>query len=120
MDARSEHTVIIPIKAFSGNSRNGYSAFRVYNTKEYICWTEFVKARLPNVKFTSECCLDVEFGYSDKRRRDLDNALKCVLDACNGVIFNDDRQVCVINAKKVRSESDYIKLTIKEFIDKTV
>jgi crossover junction endodeoxyribonuclease RusA len=31
--------------------------------------------------------------FPDERRRDLDNACKAVLDACNGVAFSDDSEV---------------------------
>lgn len=36
--------------------------------------------------------------YSDRRRRDLDNAIKAILDACNGVAWDDDSQVDQIHA----------------------
>ena len=33
-------------------------------------------------------------------RTDLDNYVKAVLDACNGIVFNDDRQVAQLRATK--------------------
>src|SRR6266853_2047353 len=35
-------------------------------------------------------------------RKDLDNAIKIVLDACNGVLWEDDDQVVLIVARKIR------------------
>lgn len=37
---------------------------------------------------------------SGSREPDLDNLVKFVLDACNGLVYADDIQVNVINAKK--------------------
>lgn len=43
----------------------------------------------------------VKILLPDQRRRDLDNALKSLLDAMNGIIYKDDTQVFKIEAEKV-------------------
>lgn len=40
------------------------------------------------------------FVFADKRRRDVDNCLKAVLDALNGIAWNDDDQVVRATATK--------------------
>lgn len=44
-----------------------------------------------------------EFHCGTKRRRDVDNMLKLVLDALNGVAYDDDHQVVEVSAIKVLS-----------------
>lgn len=46
-------------------------------------------------------------------RPDLDNFLKCFLDAANGVLFMDDSQVWSVEAKKVYSTVPKIAFTVE-------
>jgi Holliday junction resolvase RusA-like endonuclease len=51
---------------------------------------------------------------------DLDNLLKGLLDALNGIVWYDDRQVCQILARKYFSEKNEdprIEIIIKEMTD---
>jgi Holliday junction resolvase RusA-like endonuclease len=41
------------------------------------------------------------FYYADKRRRDLDNHMKLLLDCFNKLIFKDDSQIIEIHIKKI-------------------
>ena len=55
---------------------------------------------------------------SVKRKRpavkpDIDNLVKAVLDACNGICYKDDAQVCEIYAKKQYGD-DYTEVQISE------
>jgi crossover junction endodeoxyribonuclease RusA len=38
-------------------------------------------------------CVAVRFYFKTKRRRDLDNQNKLVLDALNGIVYEDDSQI---------------------------
>lgn len=44
----------------------------------------------------------VEFYRSDRRRCDLDNLAKLVLDACTGIVWADDAQVAELHATVAR------------------
>ena len=44
--------------------------------------------------------LTVELYFGDKRVRDIDNYNKLVLDACSGLLFEDDKQIQELNIKK--------------------
>ncbi len=38
--------------------------------------------------------------FADRRRRDLDNVCKSVLDGCNGVLWDDDSQVDSVDVRR--------------------
>ncbi len=46
------------------------------------------------------------FYAADKRRRDIDNLIKLIFDACNKVIFDDDSQIVRVIAAKERCEKN--------------
>lgn len=48
--------------------------------------------------------LELGFYTATWRRCDLDNLVKLVSDACNGLVYADDRQVTEINATLVRAD----------------
>lgn len=47
-------------------------------------------------------------------RPDLDNYIKTALDACNGLLFDDDNQVVKIKAKKIYGEEDKLIIRLTE------
>ena len=49
-----------------------------------------------------------------QKRPDIDNLVKTVLDALNGVAYLDDKQVYKIEASKSWAEEPYTKVTIRE------
>ena len=69
-------------------------------------------------------CVAIEFtiqrpkSVSEKKRLhpscgfDLDNACKSVMDCANGILWNDDRQVVTLIARKVYGEQPSIKLSV--------
>ena len=40
-----------------------------------------------------DCELDITLFFGDKRRRDVDNFNKLVLDSLQGIVFEDDKQI---------------------------
>lgn len=58
------------------------------------------------------------FYYADKRRRDLDNHMKLLLDCFNKLIFKDDSQILEIHIKKVLGNKTAIStIIIEEILD---
>jgi len=41
----------------------------------------------------TDCELDITLFFGDKRRRDVDNFNKLVLDSLQGIVFEDDSQI---------------------------
>lgn len=52
--------------------------------------------------FTGEIGILITFHRSDKLRADIDNLAKAILDACNGVAWNDDSQIVGICSRLQR------------------
>lgn len=52
--------------------------------------------------------LGVRIAFYTKRgeRRDLDNLVKCILDACNNVVWRDDVQVHEIHTRLIRGDAN--------------
>lgn len=47
-----------------------------------------------------DCDMEITLFFKDKRRRDVDNYNKLVLDSLEGVIFEDDSQIQMLTIKK--------------------
>lgn len=45
--------------------------------------------------------VEIEFHLPDRRRRDLDNLSKAVLDAMNKIVFGDDQQIVRLQLSKI-------------------
>ena len=45
---------------------------------------------------------------------DTDNIQKTIYDALNGVAYKDDRQICVVDFKKIYSAEHYVEVTLEE------
>ena len=60
----------------------------------------------------SRLTLQVHFTFNDRRRRDLDNCLKSLLDASNGRLFHDDCQIDYLVARKSQGADMTIHLNL--------
>lgn len=75
--------------------RNG----RFYTPQETRAFERLVKQcyvlapGLLRPDYTGPVALEVVCWFSDRRRRDLDNVLKAVADALNGIAYADDSQI---------------------------
>lgn len=91
--------------------------------------SEAMNARHP-LKTALQATIDVRVtppaGWSQKKRLsavlgeirpttkpDADNIAKCILDACNGIAFEDDKQVCELVVKKRYAEVPGVTVTLE-------
>lgn len=44
--------------------------------------------------------MDVVLHFKDKRRRDIDNYCKLILDSLEGIVYQDDKQIDSLNIEK--------------------
>jgi Holliday junction resolvase RusA-like endonuclease len=77
-----------------------YTPRETVQYEERIAWT--VKGKYPGLRVDKDhpWCLAVTVVLGDRRRRDLDNIVKSVMDGLNGVVWGDDDQVVKIKAAK--------------------
>ncbi|NMG64358.1 RusA family crossover junction endodeoxyribonuclease [Azoarcus indigens] len=47
---------------------------------------------------------------------DCDNVLKAIADACNGIVFIDDKQVCEVTIKKLYGETPGASVAVAEVL----
>ena len=52
------------------------------------------------------CDMEIILFFKDKRRRDVDNYSKLVLDALEGVVYEDDKQIQKLTVEKRISVED--------------
>ena len=59
--------------------------------------------------------LDLDFFMPDKRKRDPTNLLKGLLDALEGVVYGDDKQIDALSWRKVAvdRESPRVEINIR-------
>jgi len=53
-----------------------------------------------------DCALEITLFFKDKRRRDVDNFNKIILDALEGVVYEDDKQIQKLTITKDYSKED--------------
>jgi Holliday junction resolvase RusA-like endonuclease len=55
----------------------------------------------------------INFDLKDKRRVDLDNLSKAILDACNGIVWVDDKQIIDLHlTKRTGQEKPGVTVTV--------
>lgn len=80
-----------------------------------------------NVEISIAACYEIPKSYSKAKRQaalsgelrpttkpDVDNIIKVVLDALNGVAYYDDKQVVYVSCEKHYSDHGHLKIYIKE------
>lgn len=69
--------------------------------------------------FEHQVVVTIDFFNGNKRRRDLDNMAKLVLDALNKIAYADDYQVVELNLRKVFTDQDHARtvVTLAEVIE---
>lgn len=65
--------------------------------KEAIGWE--ARAQYRGVPLSGLLAVEITLYWPDKRRRDLDN-IKGFIDACTGIVWNDDSQIVSLTIRK--------------------
>ncbi|MCI5633305.1 RusA family crossover junction endodeoxyribonuclease [Helicobacter sp.] len=94
-----------------GSGWNRYVSKRGVEFKRALA----LSAKASNITPTEkQVCLSVVWHKKDNRRRDIDNILKPILDALNGIAYFDDSQVSELFVKKEQGAQESLEITIKE------
>jgi len=69
--------------------------------------------------FHNQLSVDITFYNGNRRRRDLDNMAKLVLDALNKEAYEDDVQVIELTVRKIQTERGKARsiITLQEMIE---
>jgi Holliday junction resolvase RusA-like endonuclease len=86
--------------------------------KEYIKWKTFEQCKKNKIKplfplFSRKIPVKLSIEYFYKERgKDIDNILKALLDALEGILFENDAQIVELNVKKKKGEKNFLNITI--------
>ena len=103
------------IKPLSINQAYRYSNNRCYLTKEAKEYKSKIQEIIKDEnKIKGKVKLYVQFGFKDKRKRDVDNYLKIFIDSIKNILIEDDSEIISIIASKINSNKENIKFFIKK------
>lgn len=97
-------------------ARGTYTPAETKNAEALVAAT-FQRLRVERFEF--QVVVSIDFYNGNKRRRDLDNMAKLVLDALNGVAYADDYQVVELNLRKIFTTPEHARtvVTLTEVIE---
>jgi len=111
-------TVIhVHIEGVQALTQNSY--YRTYRGSIVISergrtYKEEVRKNLPIDKINGKVRMELLFGFRDKRKRDLDNLNKPLIDAMKNIVIEDDDQIWeLIMKKEIGIGRDYITIKIE-------
>jgi Holliday junction resolvase RusA-like endonuclease len=107
--------IIIPsVNHYFKSDRNG----RKWVTKEALEFKERVREAASHFELiTGDVSLAFTWYAKKKGRGDLDNKFKCILDALNGIAYDDDKQIIKLLAeKRANSGFDGLRVTASEIL----
>ena len=70
---------------------------------------------IPKSTKKSDRELMLEHKINPTKKPDIDNIVKIVLDAMNGIAFKDDTQITKLQVEKIYSSSECVKVKISEY-----
>jgi Holliday junction resolvase RusA-like endonuclease/endogenous inhibitor of DNA gyrase (YacG/DUF329 family) len=91
-------------RARRSRSGNFYTPRQTADAEETIRWRLLAAGIQPDADH--DLSVTIEFRTSTRQRRDLDNLVKLVLDACNGFAWYDDVQVVELHATVKRAHPE--------------
>lgn len=110
-------SLVLPFAPFSANAMYQCARGRIILSKKARDFKLDVAnhlSRLGAKRIKGKISLTLIFMFKDKRRRDLDNMLKPLLDALKNSLFDDDSMIQKISARKILSgESNSIGICVK-------
>lgn len=107
----------IPVRAVSVNSYHRYTRRGGYLSARGKKFRNDVREHIKDIQPTSKTLtVRLDFIFSSKRELDVDNYIKATLDACNGYLWKDDKQVKKIIAEKwTNCEVNAITIEFEEY-----
>lgn len=100
--------VAIPKQSFRAGSHNNYQPVRLRSWQDWISAhaVDAIAGRRSEFPFSEPCQVAIHFYLPNKRKKDIDNLSKAVLDGCKHIIFKDDEQVWDLHIRKLVDPND--------------
>ena len=98
-----------------GKGGQFYTPKRTLDYEEKVRVAALAKKARPSDKVVMLKC---RFHFDDRRNRDLDNCVKSVSDALNGVAWDDDAQICHLHAHKYYNHQGGYTEVIIDYYDR--
>ena len=97
---------IIPLSYYQYLTQNKFRKYITKRGKEYrsIVEVELINEMIHYDIIEGDCKVELHFYFNNKRKNDIDNYAKVMLDCMSEIVYNDDRQI--------------IELIVKKFYDK--
>lgn len=81
------------------------------DTKEAIAWE--IRSEWTGEPLVGDVALNILIYFGNNRKNDIDNCLKCILDAAEGVLFEDDSQVTELHVfKEYDKENPRVEISV--------
>lgn len=110
--------IVIPLLPPSVNTYWRRGQYSTYLSKKGREFKENVKAILiaEKIKKTEKRLLvTINLFFKGKRKRDIDNYNKAILDSFNGIVWGDDEQIeRLIISKEYNHKSDFFTVEVEE------
>ncbi len=118
MQIRIEIDEIPPtVNHYWGKSgKSWYTLKKVRGFKEKLAWTVLSKKenrQIISSIYNKGVEVDIEVYIHDRRRRDIDNMLKGILDALKGIVYSDDSLVSSVKISKRLSQEPKTVIIVK-------
>lgn len=109
-----------PKQSFRVSGKGGFTPARVKAWQTDVACDAMLAMRKIerfNQPFATDLAVTLEFTLGDRRRVDLDNLSKAVLDGLNGIVYEDDRQIVELHLKKTvrenKKQSQGVSVTVR-------
>jgi len=93
------------------------------NFRDFIEWSTLsqckkkgIKTSFPLIKKPLKVSIAIEYCYQ-KRPKDIDNILKALFDALEGILFQNDSQIYELYVRKRHCEKHLLKIKVSEMED---
>ena len=109
----------LPKQSFKMGRGGGYTPQATKDYQELVSWmAKKCLADMGHKPMQGNISVELYFWRGNKRKVDLDNLSKCVLDAMNGVIYEDDRQITALHLfKAYDKENPRLKVVVEPIRD---
>lgn len=103
-----------PKQSYRHSKHGNYQPARVKAWQDAVAWAA-KQEMIGEEPLTCDLSVDLTFYLPDKRKRDLDNLSKGVLDGMNDIVFKDDQQVIELKlSKRISKEYPGVRVRVEE------